>query len=253
MIQSSSDRSDSAARARTERLLQDANDAAALRHRLALIDIEAQHRLAQHRSHYNPDQPRVPAGHPDGGQWTNTGSTKIGIRLAAGDKPRLPRHVLITIAVELAKRAIEAYRSENGLWDLFRHKEGVVARTIVDGKDVFGVNSKSKAYTSVDRAAAEKLRETLMKKYPEIFSGENIGEMPRNAIFHAETTVLLRAARQNGGALAGQTLTVYVDMETCNNCEEILPYVGLELGNPTVTFVDPKGSMMTIQDGKLIK
>src|SRR5262249_21634198 len=55
MIQSSSDGSDAAARARTERLLQGASDAAALRHRLALIDAEAQHRLAQYRSHYNPD------------------------------------------------------------------------------------------------------------------------------------------------------------------------------------------------------
>ena len=92
-----------------------------------------------------------------------------------------------------------------------------------------------------------------MKKYPELSSRDNIGKMPRNAIFHAETTVLLRAAHENGGTLAGQTLTVYVDAETCNNCEAVLPYVGLELGNPTVTFTDSKGSTITIQDGKLIK
>jgi hypothetical protein len=92
-----------------------------------------------------------------------------------------------------------------------------------------------------------------MKKYPALSSGDNIGKMPRNAIFHAETTVLLRAARENGGTLAGQTIDVYVDDETCNNCKTILPYVGLELGNPTVTFTDSKGSTFTIQDGKLIK
>src|SRR5262249_41671260 len=37
---------------------------------LRLLNIEANHRLALYRSHFNPDQPRVPAGHPDGGQWT---------------------------------------------------------------------------------------------------------------------------------------------------------------------------------------
>jgi hypothetical protein len=58
---------------RLERLLRDANNAAALRHALAMIDIEGAHRLAWHRSHFNQDQPRVPAGHPDGGQWTNGG------------------------------------------------------------------------------------------------------------------------------------------------------------------------------------
>src|SRR6266508_514177 len=28
-----------------------------------------------HIHHYNPNQPRVPAGHPDGGQWTSEGET----------------------------------------------------------------------------------------------------------------------------------------------------------------------------------
>jgi hypothetical protein len=38
-----------------------------------LLDIEAKHRTAWHRSHFNPNQPRVPAGNPDGGQWTSAG------------------------------------------------------------------------------------------------------------------------------------------------------------------------------------
>ena len=63
----------------------------------------------------------------------------------------------------------------------------------------------------------------------------------------------LQTIKERRGTLAGQTLTVYVDAETCNNCEAVLPYVGLELGNPTVTFTDSKGSTITIQDGKLIK
>jgi hypothetical protein len=62
--------------ARLERLLRGAHDAAMLRHRLALFDIEAQHRLAWHRSHFDPNQPRVPAGHPDGGRWTRAGSAE---------------------------------------------------------------------------------------------------------------------------------------------------------------------------------
>jgi len=230
MIQSSSDSADAAARARTERLLQGASDAAALRHRLALIDAEAQHRLAQHRSHYNPDQPRVPKGHPDGGQWTDTGSSKIGIRVA-GDTPRLGRHPIIALLMELATLAIDAYRKQKGLEDLFGHNEGVVAHTTLDGKEIFGVNSGSRAYTSVDDAAAVKLRAALMKNYPELSVGDDyIGKMPRNAIFHAETTLLLRVARENGGTLAGKELIVYTDTRTCNNCEAILPYVGLELG-----------------------
>src|SRR5713101_5469915 len=55
-------------------MLLDAHNAAALRHKLALIDIEGEHRLALYRSHFNPNQPRVPAGHPDGGQWTREGA-----------------------------------------------------------------------------------------------------------------------------------------------------------------------------------
>jgi hypothetical protein len=62
--------------ARLERLLRGAHDAAMLRHRLALMNIEAQHRLAWHRTHFDPNQPRVPAGHSDGGQWTRIGSAK---------------------------------------------------------------------------------------------------------------------------------------------------------------------------------
>jgi hypothetical protein len=89
MVNRSSDSADSAdafSQAQTERLLLGANRAAALGHKLALIDIEGRHRVAQHRSHFNPDQPRVPAGNPDGGQWTATGHTTTGIRLAA-EKP----------------------------------------------------------------------------------------------------------------------------------------------------------------------
>jgi len=61
---------------RTRRLLRGSQNASALQHKLTMIDIEAQHRLAWHRSHFDPHQPRVPAGHPDGGQWTSEGEAE---------------------------------------------------------------------------------------------------------------------------------------------------------------------------------
>jgi MafB19-like deaminase len=238
---------DAASRARSEQLLADAKSAAVLRHKLALMDIAAQH-IAGHRSHFNPNQPRVPAGNPDGGQWTNTGGG-TGSRLAAAEKPRLGRRTVIPLVLEAAKRLIKAYRSERGLWDLFERKEGTVAFAELDGTKVFGANSTSPAYTSADEVAAIELRNVLMEKYPKNFRAEHVGQMPNDALFHAETTVLLRAARQAGGTLAGRTLTVHVDAKLCNNCQKVLPYVGLEVGNPTVTFVDPKGLTKTMRDG----
>jgi hypothetical protein len=243
---------DTLSHGRTERLLQVANDATTLLHRLRLIDMEARHRLGQYRSHYNPNQPRVPAGNSDGGQWTVAGGGSSGTRLAAADKPRPGRSAIIAMALQLALRAIEAYRSREGLWDLFRQKDGAVAVTTIDREDIFGVNSDSSAYTPKDDIEARKLRDILVTKYPIVFSTRNVGKMPNDALFHAETTVLLRAAKRNGGSLAGRTLTVYGDSKTCNNCDRVLPYVGLELGNPTVTFVNPDGSTRTMRDGAWI-
>jgi hypothetical protein len=48
------------------------------------------------RNHYDPNQLRVPAGHPDGGQWTDTGAagsvSDLGISpsdLRDGERPQL--------------------------------------------------------------------------------------------------------------------------------------------------------------------
>src|SRR5882724_11013395 len=60
------------------RLLLDVHNAAALRHKLALTNIEGEHRLAIYQSHFNSNQPRVPAGHSDGGQWTSEGAAPVG-------------------------------------------------------------------------------------------------------------------------------------------------------------------------------
>jgi hypothetical protein len=214
-----------------------------------MLDIEAQHRLAWHGSHFNRDQPRVPAGHPDGGQWTK-GGWGIGVQFAAADKPGAGGG--FAIALHLAMLLIEAFRSKNGLRDLFGHRVGTVAVTTIDGKDIFGSNSKSPTYTSADHAAAVRMRNILSQKYPEMINADNAGQMPSNALFHAEATSLLRAARANGGSLAGRTIEIFVDDEICNNCKLILPKVAAELGNPTVTVTDNVGQKLTMRDGELL-
>jgi hypothetical protein len=142
--------SDEASQARIQRLLSGAQTA--LRHALALRQMQALHRIALHQSHFNPNQPRVPAGNPDGGQWTAAGEGR-GTRLAAADKPRR-RGFSLPLLLEVAKRVIEAYRSEQGLWDLLGKKDGTVTWTRFDGTDIFGSNSESPTYTRMDRAAA---------------------------------------------------------------------------------------------------
>ena len=117
-------------------------------------------------------------------------------------------------------------------------KIGVVAWTRFKGQDIFGSNSTSPAYSSEDRKAAEKMRATLIEKYPNIAKQGNVGQIPNNAVFPAEANVLMREARKNGDTLAGQALEVFVDREMCEPCKMMLPYIGLELGNPTVTFID---------------
>jgi hypothetical protein len=159
---------------------------------------------------------------------------------------------MAAIALQSAKRLIDAYRSQNSLWDLFGRKDGTVTVTTINGTDIFGSNSNSPTYTGTDDRAVQNLRATLLEKYPNVFNNDNIGQMPNNALYHAETTVLLRAARANGGTLAGQTLEVFGDREVCGNCNDVLPYVGLELGNPTVTFIGPKGERDTIRNGSWI-
>jgi hypothetical protein len=63
--------SDEIAHARIQRLL--SGSQAALRGALTLRLMHALHRIALHHTHYNPNQPRVPAGHPDGDQWSGVG------------------------------------------------------------------------------------------------------------------------------------------------------------------------------------
>jgi hypothetical protein len=96
------------------------------------------------------------------------------------------------------------------------------------------------------------LRDRFVEKYPDFVNGDNVGKMPLNALTHAETTVMLRAARENGGMLTGQRLEVITDKVMCNFCREVLPSVGMELGDPTVTFIGPNLKPLTMKGGKWI-
>jgi hypothetical protein len=67
--------------------------AAATRFEIALVRHERALRFAYKA--YNPDQPRVPAGSPDGGQWSGGGDHAPRARLAGdvptGDPPEIPK------------------------------------------------------------------------------------------------------------------------------------------------------------------
>ena len=97
----------------------------ALRHDFAKLKLEYELRRFQQK--YSPNQPRVPAGNPDGGEWTREGrEPNSNVRLAAGDTSRLGPASVRRLALQLAKRLIEAYRSENFLSDLFGRKGGTI-------------------------------------------------------------------------------------------------------------------------------
>ena len=222
--------------------------------------------------HYDPGQPRVPAGHSDGGQWARVRDGKTptlqdersrrleqpSIRVASQGIPRLPGWLgaTLTLLLETLLALIRHHRKENAPSDLFGDQkdleDGTIASTIIDGKSIIGMNRNYPSYTGADYGAAKRLRNVLIRKYPDEMATDNIGRIPNDALFHAETTVLLRAAKANGGTLAGKTMEVLVDKPMCFSCKGVLPYVGLELGNPTVTFTESRtGVRRTMRDGKL--
>lgn len=277
---------------------------------------------------YDPNQPRVPAGNPDGGQWTRVGSpggslgefvvsdTNIGqvIRVAQGRRRnrttdaegtlaqvtrRDVTEALASEAVQRVQRLDPSWRpspsleSRNSIVGQIRRAEenlreaqarlreleqqrgpqaiqtlregygtdllgrpllgdtDTVAHGVMDGQSFMGVNSGAIVeYSPQDLNDAKRVRRPLIEKYPKIMSTDNVGRRPNDALFHAESTVLLRTARANGGSLAGKTIEVTVDKDMCRSCEAVLPKLGLELGNPTVTFRDLDGNIVGImRDG----
>ena len=151
---------------------------------------------------------------------------------------------------------INAYRAVNNMPDLFGRPtwpldSGTVAVTDIDGRLYFGVNSGAPGYTTADRNDANSWRWTMINANPDLMQSSNIGSMPNDSFYHAESTILLRAARDNSGNLAGRTIEIQVDRPLCTSCSTVLPRLGLELGNPTVTYVDTKtGTRSTMRDGR---
>ncbi|WP_431558492.1 hypothetical protein [Methyloceanibacter sp.] len=274
------------------------------------------------KANFDPNQPRVPAGNPDGGQWTSTGggsgSQSANERLAQARGGRRRGSDAEATPAQLARRDIaeaqaraairrvndidpawkprasltrpnsvegeiaraEAARSEaevrlrelaqeepTSLIDAFRRQHGLdllgdpiwsreqnsVSTCQVDGVPYLGVNSQAITYTNSDRTSAERARSVLIEKHPDVINTDDIGQFPNDALFHAEATCLLRAARANGGTLETRVIEVTVDRVMCPSCRTVLPVLGLELGNPTVRFIDPRGFTRTMRDGHWIE
>jgi hypothetical protein len=168
------------------------------------------------------------------GRWADEGGGRSRVELAASERPPIGRLSRLKLAIEAAKKIIEAFRDKNYLWDFFKEPVGTISTTEIDGKQIVGTNSGSPVYSDVDYREAEELRDSLIAKYPKVMQSGNIGQKPNDALFHAEANVLLRAARESGGSCT------------------VLPFVGLELGNPTVTFISPRGSSKTMRNGAWI-
>jgi hypothetical protein len=287
---------------------------------------------------FSPDQPRVPRGNPDGGQWTRvtaSSSSRTGTRGRYGANfPGATYRQQLRLDLEIARtenalqqirqydptwkpsvqsltapgsiegairnaeaRALQAenyldqlrtgiggnlgpplefprtqsqrpmstafdadawisaYRATNNMPDLFGrpswpNDKGTVAVTEVDGKLYFGINSGAPGYATADQREADNWRWVLMDKYPSELRTRNIGSVPNDSFYHAESNVLLRAARENNGTLKGRTIDVHTDREICGpSCLKVLPKLGIELGNPRVTFIGPSGIRRTMKDG----
>ncbi len=126
---------------------------------------------------------------------------------------------------------------------------GTVATTEVDGQQFMGVNSRGPGYTQGDFEAAQQTRDRLIETYPDVMASQNPGQIPNDALFHAEATAILRAARANGGSLAGRTFDLHVDNTMCDSCDAVLPLLTRELGIPTIQLIGPGGRTRTIRNG----
>jgi hypothetical protein len=150
---------------------------------------------------------------------------------------------------------IGLYRTANNMRDLFGHPmwpydKGTVAVAEMDGNIQFGVSSGAPGYELIDRATANEWRSRLLDKYSDIIKrGDDIGRIPNNSLYHAEATILMRMARENGGTLAGRAVEIHVDRELCYSCNKVLPFLVSELGSPTVTFVSTFTGERTVLSG----
>jgi hypothetical protein len=120
---------------------------------------------------FNPNQPRVPRGQPEGGQWAGDGTSSDSIRLAGdiptGDSPEVPKEAPPTTRLRnIAIRALAArfgpgilVAAEAGSW-IYDHKEEISAyfdspKTLQELQS--GADSPEKGYDIhhiVERASA---------------------------------------------------------------------------------------------------
>ena len=154
---------------------------------------------------------------------------------------------------------IKAFREIQSWPDMLNREHkgvygGAVAAMEFDGDLVFGMNSHAPTYQGSDFAEAMTYRAILIARYPGRMSTVLTGRRPNDALLHAESTILLRAlVKTKDRTLAGRSIKVSVDMDMCPSCIKVLPYLGLELGNPRVTYVNTRtGERRTMQDGRWI-
>jgi hypothetical protein len=121
---------------------------------------------------------------------------------------------------------------------MWSYDKGTVAAGEIDGKLYFGVNSTAPGYSNSDFNRAFDARDNLIAKYPKDMNIDNIGKTPNDSLFHAESTILLRAAKDNGGSLADRSIEIHMDREVCDSCGKVLQKLGLELGDPYVVYVE---------------
>jgi len=226
------------------------SDAEATPAQVAIRDI----REAQARESIRRVQEIDPGWRPR--ESAETGSVPGQIRRAEG-QIREAEARLRELANQEPTSLIDAFRRQHGL-DLlgdpiWSREQNSVSTCQVNGSPYIGVNSRAISYTSSDRAGAEQARTVLIEKYPNVMNTDDIGQFPNDALFHAEATCLLRAARANGGTLEGTVIEMTVDRVMCSSCRAVLPALGLELGNPTVKFIDPRGFTRTMRDGYWIE
>jgi hypothetical protein len=292
---------------------------------------------ASRKANFNPNQPRVPAGNPDGGQWTDgggdVGRPSLGTsdprvlsdvtpdpdwipgaqyaqnrppraqfpgatpgqnaRLAAAELRQLsairrireidanwqPRTASATapgsiegaiahaearaIEAETRLRALvrqphnrllEAYRESNATPDLFgggwSRERHTVAVATPEEQLFFGMNSNAPTYTGRDRTKASQTIDLMLEQFPRVINRRNIGSKPNDALYHAESTILLRMKEAFGGTLAGRTFRVTVDREMCSSCVEVLPRLGVHLGDPRVSYYDNVGLQGIMQHSR---
>jgi hypothetical protein len=96
---------------------QDAKANAQFRAEVAALRLEWELFRFRHlpRKAFNPDQPRVPAGNPDGGQWTSEGAQGAPMRVA-GPVPRIPQRRPPTSAERTAVyKQLAAWLLEKGM------------------------------------------------------------------------------------------------------------------------------------------